>query len=261
MASFSQIMSYINASLPNLNSRSISGIYIKIAEAISYVIDNTLTELKNTQTIIEDTISSKNFGHANYYVDNAKAYQVGEDLVINADTLEYYYPVIDPTKQLIAQAAFTEEVSGNLVSLILKVAKLDTNVQPNELAPLIDPAEMLPFKNYFYNFQIPGIPVSIISLPANELAIEAIIDYDRNYNIENIKAKVDELLITYKNTYPFNGVFYTYQLENYIVTNTSGLVAMSILSSKLDNVYFNDSTKLNAGYFTYGTNTLTYVAV
>ena len=259
MSTFSTIISYIKASMPELNSGSVAAIINKIAEAVGQAIDNTLTELNNTYTLITNIIVNKNFGHTQYYTDYALMYQEGVDLIIDSVTKKLYYATIDTNKQIIKQAAFEEVVTGNSASLVLKVAYTDPDTG---LLAKLPTDKKTAFDSYFSNFEIPGLPVAKISNDPNILTFDALITYDKNFDLTTIQNNWATALISLRDTFQFNGVFYNYYFENYIVTNIPGVLSVYLSNTKIDTVAFNGSTKLSAGYFNYGTPlNLTYANI
>jgi hypothetical protein len=259
MSAYSTILGYIQAALPQLNSRSAAANYGKEAEAIGQAIDNTLAELDNTKVIITGTIAAQNYAHVGYYVNAALAYQDGDDLSIDTNG-NYYYAVIDTTKQIISQAAFQVVTSGSSSSLTLKVATTDPGTG---LLIALTTDQLNAFISYFLNYEIPGLPVSIISSNANSLAFNAAINYDPSYDLTTLQSNVNDALVTFRDSFPFNGHFYNYYLESYLVANVPGVKAVYLSSTTIADyggspVGFSGNTSLGAGYFDYGTVNLTF---
>jgi hypothetical protein len=259
MSTFSTILGYIQAAIPQLNSNSVAANYGKEAEAIGQAIDNTLAELANTQNIITGIIAAQNYAHVGYYVNAAKAYQEGDDLSIDANG-NYYYAIIDTTKKIINQAAFEVVNNGTTASLTLKVATFDTGTG---LLIALTSGQLSAFISYFLNFEIPGLPVSIISSNANSLAFNAAINYDPSYDLTTLQSNVNDALVTFRDTFPFNGHFYNYYLESYLVANATGVKAVYLSSTTIADyggspVAFSGDTSLDAGYFDYGTVNLSF---
>ena len=257
MNTFSQIISYIQAAMPELNSGSVASIINKIAEAISQVIDNTTTEMTNTQNIITAIVSTKSYGKTGYYTAAALAYQDGDNLSVDANG-NYFYAVIDANKQIIKQAAFEVVISGLNASLILKVAYIDPNT--GLLAPLPSDKKIA-FDSYFQNFEIPGLPVTKLSNSPNILTFNLNVTYDKTYDFTTLQTNVNAALLTFRNTFTFNGIFHNYYLENYLVANVPGVLAAYVSNTEIDTVPFDGETALSAGYFNYGTTTITYGTV
>jgi hypothetical protein len=257
MSTFSTIISFIKASQPELNSESIAGIINKEAEDIGQIIDNTLSEFTNTKTIITETITSKNDGHAGSYIANALAYQEGDNLLVDSNG-NYYYAIIDTTKQIIKQAAFKEIISGSNATLVLKVAYLDPDTG---LLAKLPTDKKAAFDSYFRLFEKPGLPVTKISNDPNILAFNALITYNPTYDFTVLQTNITAALLTFRDNFTFNGIFRDYYLENYLVTNVPGVNAVYLSGTTIDAVSFAGDTVLNSGYFNYGTINLSYESI
>src|ERR1035438_6838708 len=148
---------------PLFSSTSAVALARKIADAMAPLIDNTLSELTDTQTIIQNIINNQRYGRSGYYTSKALLFQYSSsaDQILTPDPVTNYpeYAVIDSTLQIISQAAF--EVSGSN-SFILKIAALSGTT----LVPLTT-LQMNDFVSYFTNFEIPGMPVQIVSTTGN----------------------------------------------------------------------------------------------
>jgi hypothetical protein len=248
-------------------NQSAEAIYNKFAEAAGIPVDNTLTEIANSQSIITNLlISQYGLGKALYYVQAALAFQYGDDLSINMAInpvtgmpyLNDIYDVVDPTKQIIAQAAFEEIPSGNSVQLVLKVATTDTS---GNLAAL-SPDQLTAFTNYFLTFQLPGLPVSVNSTAANVLNFNATATYISAYDLPTLQANIASALTAYQvqplsqvlpgsGTQSFNGVLYIDQLSAYVEANSPGLKDFFCYATTADGVPFSGFVALSAGYFNY----------
>jgi hypothetical protein len=101
MTTFEQIKANIALTVTELTNSSAVAIFSKIAKVIGDAIDNTATELINSQNIISNIIGTQRYGKAQYYLNAALAYQVGVDMLIDANGNPYYASV-DTTKLLIS---------------------------------------------------------------------------------------------------------------------------------------------------------------
>lgn len=243
------------------NNPSNVAIFEKIAQAIGVPIDNTITEINNSQGAILNIITTQRYGKSGYYTAAALAFQYGDNLIVNPVTFQNFYAVIDPTKQIINQAAFEEIVTEENSQLFLKVATLNTLT--GLLVPL-STAQYAAFINYFVNFEIPGLPVSIISSPANILSFSAAATYYATYDLPTLQAAVLASLTSFRNSFEFNGEFFAGDLQDYIKQNVPGVRDFFIANTLIDGVAFSGSTILNSGYFDYITNiinNITYIPV
>jgi hypothetical protein len=257
MATQDIILTNIQAVLSKLNSTSLVRIFGQIAQAIGISIDNTLNELENTKNIIDETIQTQRYGRAGYYTDKALAYQEGDNLTIDPVTFDNVYAVIDPTKQIIVQAAF-ENVSGQ--TLTLKVARLNPDTGKLDALTTLQKSA---FDSYFTTFEIPGLPVQKVSLAANMFNFNATINYLSTYDLTNLKANVIAALYEFRDTYRFNGELFINDIETYVKSVVPGIRNISLSNTVIDSVPFSNVIKLSAGYFDFVDNidlNLTYVA-
>lgn len=245
MATFDTILANLVAM--GFDNPSDAAIYKKIAEAFGVVIDSTITEINNSETNIFNIINTQRYGKSGYYTGKALAFQYGDDLITDPVTLDYIYAVIDTTKQIVKQAAF-EDISSQL---FLKIATIDAI--SGLLIPLTT-AQYNAFVNYFTVFEVPGLPVTFINLPANILYFNAICTYYATYDLPTLQTNFATALNTFRNSFTFNGVFYDGDLEQYIKNNVPGIRDFFINNTLIDSAPFNGSISLPSGYFNYVNN-------
>lgn len=234
------------------NSPSEAAIVDEFASALGQVVDNTLTEFDNNQQEILDTINGKNYGTDGYYTGKALAFQYGDDLIVDPKTLDYIYAVIDTNKQIVKQAAFEDLSIGNSSQLFLKIATVDT--LGNLIA--LSPDQLSAFTSYFLVFEIPGLPVSILSAPANIISFNAKCTFYSTYDLSTLKTKLSNALNAFKQGFAFNGVFFDGDLESYIRQTVPGIRDFFISDTLVDGSAFFGSTTLQSGYFNYITSIL-----
>lgn len=222
-------------------------LFEQIAQALGVPIDNTLTEFINNQNQMLATVTDKNYGHDQYYEDSAKAFQLGDDLLVDANG-NFYYETIDPTKQIVTQAAFEELVSGQNVQCYLKIAKTDPVT--GLLVPLAGD-ELAEFQSYFLEYEIPDVPITIINAAANILAFFGNLTYYKTYNLTTLQANFLAALQSFLTQFAFDGEFFNGDLETYIKTTVPGVRNFFISGTTLDGVAFSGSTLLGSGYFNY----------
>lgn len=250
-----------NLQLLGFDNTSQTAIYNKIAQSLGLIVDSTLTEIQNSENFILGIINSQRYGKGGYYTKKALAFQYGDNLVADPVTLDYVYAAIDATKQIVNQAAFEEIVSGNSSQLFLKIATL--NATSGLLEPL-SADQLSAFKNYFVNFEVPGLPVSIISSPANILSFTAKATYYATYDFATLKQNLLNALVAFRDSFTFNGEFFAGDLQTYIKANVPGVRDFFIYNTTIDGVPFIGSQSLYSGYFNYVTNfadNINYLAV
>jgi len=247
MAGKDQILSNLGAL--EFDNSSQAAINKLLAQGIGDFTDNIETEMTNTKNSITEVVATLRFGKANYYVTKAKAFQLGDDLIPTGDDLDPGYAVIDPSKQIVSQAAF-EDNDGELS---IKVAKT------NSLTGLLEPLtadEKAAFDAYFVIMEAPGLPVSKVSLPGNVLLFSAICTFNAGYNRANIVINVNAALILFAQTFGFNGTFYTDQLSAYVQQQVPGVKDFFINNTQIDGVPFIGFTTLTSGFFNYAASVI-----
>lgn len=245
---FSTIYANIQSAITELTSTSLTAIFYKLAQSIAITIDQTNDEITNTTSVITDIVANKNFGKSQYYVDSALYYQEGDTLTTDPISLKPIYATIDTTKNLIKKAAFQNLSSGNAQFLTLKVVKLDTGT--GKYAQLTTP-ELTDFTTYFLNFQLPGLPFTIISEAANLFKFDAKVTYYSTYDLATLKAAIEAAMVVFRDSLDLNGVLYVNDLESYLKSNVEGIRNVYLTNTKLDNVTMVGYAGLAAGYFDY----------
>lgn len=232
----------------NFTNESATALYNKIATALSITVDLTKTEIANSQNNILSIINDQRYGKSGYYTTQAKGFQFGDDLIIDPITLDDVYAVIDVTKQIISQAAFEEITSGVSSQLFLKVATLDP---VTALLTALSNDQYAAFASYFTNFEIPGLPVAIISNPPNLLAFTAVATFFSTYNQTTLQTNLQNAMNAFRNSFAFNGEFFDGDLEDYIKQNVPGIRNFYITNTSIDGTAFQGFITLPAGYFNY----------
>jgi hypothetical protein len=255
-----------NLQVLGFDSQSSASVVNKIADAIAPIIDNTINEITNSENVITDLlISQYGYGKTLYYTGNALAFQFGDNLTVNtainpvtgAPYLNMIYAVVDTTKQIIKQAAFQSITAGNAVQLFLKIATIDA--LSGNLIPLTT-QQLNAFTNYMVNFEIPGLPLNIINLPGNILNFTASCTYLAAYDLPTLQTNVANALTTFQDSFPFNGEFYSGDLQDYVKQQVPGVRDFYVYGTSLDGVPFSGSQSLPAGYFNYQTNILNNIS-
>lgn len=252
-------MSLISTILTQLQALGFSNpanqsIFYQIAQGVGQVLDNVLTEFQNTKNSILNTINTQRYGKPGYYVTTAKAFQDGYDLTpAPAPDLDPTYAVIDPTAQIIKQAAFLSSSDGTLA---LKIAGQDPI--SGSLIQLTA-QQQSDFAAYFVNFEIPGLPVDVVCLPGNIFSFFAICTYNAGYNKSILLANLQIALVNFQisfNSGNFNGTLYSDALSAYIQQNVPGITDFFVYNTTIDTIAFSGFTTLTAGYFNYFGNIL-----
>lgn len=246
-----------NLAALGFDNPSAAALYNKIAQAVGDTVDATITEMTNSENSILNIITSQRYGTAGYYTAAALAFQLGYNLSPNPVTLAPQYSVIDPAAQIISQAAFEQIVEGSSAQLFLKVATL--NAVTGLLGALTAP-KYAAFAAYFLNFELPGIPVTIVSSPADVLNFTAVCTFYSTYDQSTLQTAVQNAMAAFMTSFPFNGEFFNGDLADYIKQNVPGMRDFYITGTSLNGNGFNGSIPLPAGYFNYSTNIFNQIA-
>lgn len=248
---------FSNLQILGFNNVSVTSIYGQIANTLGLIVFNTIQEVNNSETIITNIlIGQQGLGKPTYYTSNALAFQYGDNVIVNmainsvydAPYLNYIYDPVDTTKQIVKQAAFGMEASGNNILLFLKIATLNTTT--GLLEPL-DTDQLNAFSSYFLLFEIPGLPINIINAPANILNFNWVATYYASYDLPTIQTGIATNFTNFATSFQFNGEFFCGDLENYIKANVPGIRDFFISDTTVDGVPFSGSTTLGSGYFNY----------
>ncbi len=258
-----------NLNLLGFKATSVTDIDEQIAIAVGQVIDNTITEIDNTEsTITNILISQYGYLKSAYYVAYALYFQYGYnlsvDMAINPATgepfLDLIYTTIDATAQIVKQAAFQQVKTGNTIEMFLKIAAVDALT--GLLVPLTNP-QLAAFVAFMLNFEAPGLPLNIINQAGNVVNFNATATFSAAYDLATLQANVASSLVAFQTVnapgnfqtnFQFNGVLYIGQLQDYVKANVPGMIDFYVYNTTLDGVAFAGSTELSSGYFNYMTN-------
>jgi len=240
-------MSTYQQTIANLESNgfenpSVGGLYKKMIESIQLNVDATAIELSNGKQGIIDLFLSQNYGKSGYYVNNAKAFQYGDNLLIDTNG-NYYYATIDTTKQIIKQAAFDWHKSLNYLSL--KVGTTDATGNVIALSQL----QFSAFIGYMDNFLTAGVPVNIISKNPNIILYNANLSYYSTFDLSTLQKQYNQAVKDFQVNFSYNGLFYTNDFSDYIKANVAGVRDFFITSILCDNVAFSGQISLTSGTF------------
>lgn len=104
-----------------------------------------------------------------WYYRMARAYQHGDRLELNAETMRYEYPAVDESKRLIKYAAVRDR--GNSIQMLVSGEQDGLPVPlPNDV--------LTAFEAYMKAIKTAGVVLSVSSLPADVLEITAEIQID-----------------------------------------------------------------------------------
>lgn len=181
-------------------------------------------DLHNTE--VQAMLDAQEVGTLSWYCQVAKAFQLGDPLVVLPNG-KLGYQVVDPAKQIVAQASASEEfVGGSFYRILMKVA---ATVSGGGLAPLAA-NDLAAFKLYIEQMKFAGVRIDLISLPAAQLRLNLTIEYDRQVLradgsvIGELPARypVRDAIQLYIRFLPFNSEFYWNALVD-VLQKTEGV--------------------------------------
>lgn len=205
------------------------------------IFDNSIGEIKRYIDSVRPHTKS-------WYAKKIKAFQFGDSLPIDSDV----YPVINEEHKIISNCSVSEELGR----LKIKVAK----GQSGTLTPLSN-EELDALNTYAYRIKDAGVRLSIVSLAADVIRVNAIIHYDPlvlKSNGTKISGEpgvmvVHEQIKTYLKNLPFNGMFSIMDLTDAIQkVDGVSIVQVTQVRSRTATGIYNDVTSIvipDAGYF------------
>ena len=140
-----------------------------------------------------------------WYKSKALAFQLGDSLIWNSNSLKYEYAVVDIEKQVVQLASVNETSSG----LLIKVAKLVNGI-PTELSPV----ELIAFTAYMERVKYAGVNIIYVSRPADLIRLNLKVYFDAmvfasdgSLLTNSSKFPVNDAVDEYLKLRPFNGMF------------------------------------------------------
>lgn len=268
MSTFDDMKSAVSAACPELTNTSSASLWQRILSSIYLIIDALKKEITNTATLIQTWVATGRYGTRGYYERTARAFQYGDNLLFD-DTYTPYYATIDPTKQIIAQAAVEEIISSVSIdeqeyqfsSVLLKVATSSNGT----LQPLSE-EQLSAFTIYMSNFTLLGIPLQIFSSNPDMLQFDSIkITLAPEYDESATSQQVVQAFYNFRDQSTFDGILYLSNLTAYILANVPGVIDVYLDGAQIQpfggdfTPIANGQTSLKAGYFDYSNDLETFV--
>ncbi len=166
---------------------------------------------------IDAKIISQQIGTLPWYVDTVKKFQYGDQL--NVEDNNVGYGVLDPEKQIIAQASATEVTTGGYTELLIKAVK---SSEAGDLEPLsINEKDAL--EEYISKIKFAGVKTSLVSAVADVIRLEMTVELnllmvnsDGSKIGEATSFPVQEAIEEYFKKLPFDGVLYWTKLIDHL---------------------------------------------
>ena len=119
---------------------------------------------------VVQAIAEGQVGSIAWYVKTLKAFQFGDSVSVY-DGFRVGYAVDNPAKRIVYQAAVTEQLDGRLLAKVAKAQGLSLQA--------LNADELIALKEYIRQVKYAGVAIDVISLPPDELVLDAVIVYDR----------------------------------------------------------------------------------
>lgn len=180
---------------------SLESILFFVVASAHHVLERIFDRFREEVT---EQINSSVVATIPWYHQQALAYQHGDSLELDEKTLKWGYPKRDESKQIIQYVAIKDH-GGSIAVLVSK----DKGGLPEPLSP----DELRAFKAYMNTIKIAGVVLSVRSLPADELSIEASIQLDplvylpSGVRIRDGKKPIEEAIRSYLKGITYGGGF------------------------------------------------------
>lgn len=205
------------------------------------IFDNSIAAIKSYIDAVRPHTQS-------WYSNKIKSFQYGDSLPVDSDV----YPTIIDDHKIISNCSVSEELGY----LKIKVAK----DQSGTLTPLSN-EELEALNTYAYRVKDAGVRLSIVSLAADVVRVNAIIYYDplvlksdgTKINGQSGVVVVHEQIKTYLKNLPFDGLFSIMDLTDAIQhVDGVSIVQVTQVRSRTANGIYQDVTSIvkpDSGYF------------
>lgn len=245
----------------SFSSVSLENIIFFIVAACCHVLES-IFELHAKE--VEEKISMAVVASVPWYYKMAKAFQYGDQLVLDETTQQYGYATIDENKQLVKYAAVRDR--GTSVQILVSGEKSGKPVAlSNDVLTV--------FKQYMNRVKVAGVVLSVRSKNADKLIIKAKVYVDSlvmgadGALISDGSKPVEEAVNSYLNSILYGGTFNKTKLTNAILgVNGVNDVELGECSYKEDGITGytlikgNNYTALSGCFIAEGlSNSLNYV--
>lgn len=189
--------------LNTLNSSSATAIWRLLVDVVAYAIWLSEALYEQFATDVSAMLDAQIVPVLRWYVVESKKYQYGDDLIWNGE--KYVYAEVNPVLCIVTQAAAIE-VNGRIQ---LKVAKGEAGSIEK-----LSNDELTSFRAFWGKYKPAGVQLSIVSLDADLLQLEANVYYnplilasDGSLLSDPAEFPVVDAIEQYIEQLPFNSVF------------------------------------------------------
>lgn len=248
-----QLDNELKSKIPTLSNSSVAEwrIWTRI---FSIVIRAMQVIVNRFQNWVDQRLTFLRPGTIGWYAEIAKQFQYGDSLQIKDDG-SLGYPILNPSKQIIAAVAVTENEAAEVV---LKVAR----IQGGELTGL-DQSQILAFSNYIDAVKFVGTKTRVVSTTADLILYNIEAFYNPAFDENTVKINIESALDLYRSSLGFDGVVYVQKLIQAIML-VPGVVTVNLISLEVlpaggqwQDVIIKHETQ--AGYFNYDADNSTLI--
>ncbi|MFC5407999.1 hypothetical protein ACFPMF_01670 [Larkinella bovis] len=221
MRTTEEIMAEIDATqasipeLATLDSSSQVAFYRLLKRMWALLVQLVEKTVDDYKAKVEALLAEKTIGDLTWYQRQVFAFQFGDAVIVRG--AQVTYATIDPAKQIIKQAAVTEDpVSGRLAVKAVKQG-------PGNTLTALYPAELAALKQYMREVKFAGVALDVVSLDADELKLVCVAKVDPQVmkpNGESLTAPgtypVADAIAAYLRALPFDAVFSWTALTDYM---------------------------------------------
>ena len=185
-----------NATLQTIDTNSRFSVWGAIVYVVAFVIHTLERFIDLFKTEVYTAIEQKRPGNLQWYIEQARAFQLGD--LLNPQTLTYDTIVAD--RQIVYYASAQENQMGGIT---LKIAKKEDILTSDELDK---------FQVYMEQVKFAGVQMSYVSILPDVLTLNAKIYYNKLVNEATLRTTVDDTINAYLSEIGFNGTFKTNSL-------------------------------------------------
>ena len=249
------------------SNTSLVSVWGKMKKVFAFVIYNLELLFEQHKAEVIDLIDQTERGSLQWYVDQVKAFQSGDDLIVRDNKL--VYETEDVSKRIVKQASVIEMPDGSLRVKAVKEAEEGGGYIPLAIGATEDEVDELgQLKAYLRKVKFAGTKIDVFSEMAD--GFEANIKIELNPLIFNDDGSlidpasedpspVGTALDNFLHNLPFDGMLYLSELEDALQA-VPGVIDIHITDAELNGISFNRKTRSEAGHIVSAGVFLNYVS-
>lgn len=202
---------------------------MSVLDAFTWVTSACIWSFENLLDVFKVDVASdlqnKVNGTPAYYANALLKYQHGDQLMINDEGTQFYYPTIDETKRIVTKVAYSEVnheveeiVNGQRTvykffdkDLVLKIATGESGAYEQ-----IDGDVLNAIRSYMQQISFAGTHMTIVSRKGDVLVPKMIVYYDGGLSESEMMNAVEQALNDFVANLPFDGAVYVQKIIDVI---------------------------------------------